>query len=1139
MKKFASTLCWLLLAILLFAISIAWSLYQDTSLFNALILWLSALAALVLFRLALALVIMLRKNQRLRHFLATFNHSPKIYLLHEHWRGGAKILQRLNRLRPTMPWFIMMGRRNGKTTLLDSTQLPILSHNTTVERVVPTRTLKWWFFKKLCVLDISSHYSTAKPGTARAWQQMMLWGKKLRAPKAVLITVSCEDLASQSATELHHYGRDMRIQLEQLLKAYNSALPIHIVITKTDTLPGFSDWLDTLTPAQRTHALGYRWQHSPVIDRKAPFLQPLFDTLKQGMNLQSISVLNGEMPAPVTHRRMVFSDELQQLCDPLTHFIVALCEPDPYHATGMLKGVWFSATVPNPQSLNQRTGLFSRELLIKQLLKGDIREKPERLNRQHRKLSLSLSTWLTCVFCIGLIWSGWQTHLLLGSTAARDSATPAQRLYQLEKGFQQPWRYLPYIPLMNYWHARTEKSLLVKPDWQLNRSDETLAFAQESFEEGAAEEKRELILQLSSALLLQEAMLRNQSLVSLPTMDNTGDFLPLSFNGRMPEMARKATLRVWMRSHAEQIDLVKQRALLASWVNGDPEWRWLIEGYPAIQPAYATTPSKFDESGPTLNSIWTRKGEQQLQRDTHLIEQALHDSQKNSFLTFWQQWPQQRQSAWLAWLSDSSEHMLKKPVTRLSANELVAIGNGTDSTSQFIRSAVSELETISSDETQPWLMAMRRVAQVQQQTLIAGLAAKASHHEQRLRHWVYRQMGHPRGERYLTAQDYALWENWQKSLASAVNVSLKPRELALLTSALFSLKSPENAQPNPLEELNASFVALREQMMANTKGQGEAIVWDLMQSRLQALTGNALSHTACQLEEQWQHQVLQPLGAPRLRKDAERQEEMAWQLFQHFLQTRVAPFLTPGGSGLQPAQWQHYQLPFTTEFLFVVNHAQRPEDLQSLPVREETQKKDRLAALEKQLAALKKTQTKMMKTASDSHITTLPSTVPGGAALLPTGTRLHLICENQSYTLSSVNLREEGVFRWAPGQCNYASVTVLFQQSELVREFVGHDAWPRLLEEFAEDEHLYQLDDFKSHDADKISQQGANKILVRFKFQRSEQIQQTWRRWQELELMREELEARIADIQASLDTQTNYFTGNMTALPSAVLHCRR
>jgi hypothetical protein len=85
MKKFASTLCWLLLAILLFAISIAWSLYQDASLFNALILWLSALAALILFRLALALVMILRKNQRLRHYLATFNHSPKIYLLHEHW----------------------------------------------------------------------------------------------------------------------------------------------------------------------------------------------------------------------------------------------------------------------------------------------------------------------------------------------------------------------------------------------------------------------------------------------------------------------------------------------------------------------------------------------------------------------------------------------------------------------------------------------------------------------------------------------------------------------------------------------------------------------------------------------------------------------------------------------------------------------------------------------------------------------------------------------------------------------------------------------------------------------------------------------------------------------------------------------
>lgn len=175
----------------------------------------------------------------------------------------------------------------------------------------------------------------------------------------------------------------------------------------------------------------------------------------------------------------------------------------------------------------------------------------------------------------------------------------------------------------------------------------------------------------------------------------------------------------------------------------------------------------------------------------------------------------------------------------------------------------------------------------------------------------------------------------------------------------------------------------------------------------------------------------------------------------------------------------------------------------------------------------------------ETRVITQPATVPGGAALMPIGTKLGLSCGELTTALTSANLREERVFRWAPGQCRGVSLSVVFPQGELTRQWLGDDAWPRFLQELASGEHRYALEAFEAADPLVFSLQGVNEILVRFSLEGHEGALERWRAWQRVMQAMSPVQRQISALQGAAQQQGNYFTGNLTALPVSAVQCPR
>jgi type VI secretion system protein ImpL len=150
-----------------------------------------------------------------------------------------------------------------------------------------------------------------------------------------------------------------------------------------------------------------------------------------------------------------------------------------------------------------------------------------------------------------------------------------------------------------------------------------------------------------------------------------------------------------------------------------------------------------------------------------------------------------------------------------------------------------------------------------------------------------------------------------------------------------------------------------------------------------------------------------------------------------------------------------------------------------------------------------------------------------------------LSCGKQTTALTSANLYEERVFRWAPGQCQSVSLSVVFPQGELKRQWLGDDAWPRFLQELASGEHRYALEAFEAADPLVFSLQGVNEILVRFSLEGHERALERWRAWQQVRQAMAPVRGQISALQDAAKQHGNYFTGNLTALPVSAVQCRR
>lgn len=367
--------------------------------------------------------------------------AARIERLDADWHAGLGALKqsRLSRFGSplyVLPWYIILGPDDaGRNELLRR----VAGSAPVKARSDDPAVLQWWLMRNGVVLDpmaeIEGEHQVAD---APNWRRLLHWLMRARRREplnGLILSFNSAWLTGGTDAELNETGQALRKRLDELTRIYDVRIPVNIVLTDCQLLPGFAAWATDLGPDLTGQAMGYI--NTAPGAGVGQFISDAFNSIVHRMF--DLRVLQGvhRRPAPE-----VFG--LPERIGPLACQLAKVMRPafqaTPYAETPLMRGLFL---VGQPAS-NDRSlvGWFSDGLFNHALPAQRHAWKPtERKRHWHRFLRhAAVIAWMA--LCTGiavlLVHASYIAHddLRIVAQSTRDtqdfSGTMSADLYALQ-----------------------------------------------------------------------------------------------------------------------------------------------------------------------------------------------------------------------------------------------------------------------------------------------------------------------------------------------------------------------------------------------------------------------------------------------------------------------------------------------------------------------------------------------------------------------------------------------------------------------------------------------------------------------------------------------------------------------------------
>lgn len=347
-------------------------------------------------------------------------------------RTSRRYRGRSERWRRDLPWYLLMGPEgSGKTCLLDFSGLEFPIN--TIERKRPrdaqgTDHCHWYFADQGVLIDTAGRYLTQTnidiDGTA--WKTLLRHLRQRRRERplnGVLVTIAIDTLLGGSDQDLEHLARQVRARLQEVHQRLRVNVPIYLVLTKADHVPGFDEFFDLLTREESDQVLGASFRK----DQDGTDIQILhgeFEALLNRLDSQVIMRMHQERDTRRRSRILDFPHQLAPVGERLCLFVDMAFSGNRYQPASQFRGFYLTGAAPLAQSASTDVGhnlainalamasggrsrfihhLFSRVIFPEADLAGLDRRERRRLHWGQRMMCAA--TLVVLVVC-GALWAG-------------------------------------------------------------------------------------------------------------------------------------------------------------------------------------------------------------------------------------------------------------------------------------------------------------------------------------------------------------------------------------------------------------------------------------------------------------------------------------------------------------------------------------------------------------------------------------------------------------------------------------------------------------------------------------------------------------------------------------------------------------
>jgi type VI secretion system protein ImpL len=163
-----------------------------------------------------------------------------------------------------------------------------------------------------------------------------------RPVNGVIVCISMRELMDMDTARREHIARTVRERLSEVLKLLRSYVPVYLVFTKCDAVPGFAQFFAHLSRSEREQIFGCpcKGMNTEAIDTRGEI-----KSLMQTLNAQIISKIHQERDLAARGDMFRFPQELAALGGRIEDFLYEAFGPSRYHRPVMTRGFFFTSAL--------------------------------------------------------------------------------------------------------------------------------------------------------------------------------------------------------------------------------------------------------------------------------------------------------------------------------------------------------------------------------------------------------------------------------------------------------------------------------------------------------------------------------------------------------------------------------------------------------------------------------------------------------------------------------------------------------------------------------------------------------------------------------------------------------------------------
>ncbi|HEV2145811.1 MAG TPA: type VI secretion system protein, partial [Longimicrobiaceae bacterium] len=248
-----------------------------------------------------------------------------------------------------IPWILMLGQTEaGKSTVLRSLEL---------ERPFPAPDdaeageagCRWAFFNEGVVLEVPGDFFLRAGGAPDevAWKALLRLLQEHRTERpidGVVLAIPCTDLLGPGAPgkeELAARAEAVFGRLWEAQKVLGMRLPVTVLVTKCDAVPGFRSLCERLPEASRHEVFGWSSPYAVEAAFAPEWVDEAFDALHEGLYETQVELLS-QPDAGDPDALFRFPGELRRMHLPLRAYLREVFQRTVYHESFFFRGIYFT-----------------------------------------------------------------------------------------------------------------------------------------------------------------------------------------------------------------------------------------------------------------------------------------------------------------------------------------------------------------------------------------------------------------------------------------------------------------------------------------------------------------------------------------------------------------------------------------------------------------------------------------------------------------------------------------------------------------------------------------------------------------------------------------------------------------------------